>query len=92
MKLLITIGMVVIFISAFFIMFTLDSVFRNDMNCLAGEEGKTVCNLEDIGLAFIIKMIVVGFFILIDIVAVYMIVTNAMPQGTYYVRRGETGI
>ncbi len=88
MRVLISIGMVIIFISAFFIMFTIDSIVRNDLNCLAGEEGKTVCNLENVGFAFIVKMIVIGVFILLDIVAVYLIVTNVMP-GVYYLRRGE---
>jgi hypothetical protein len=91
MRMLITIGMVVIFISVFFIMLTIDSVIKNDMNCLASGEGKTVCNLDNMGFAFIIKMIVVGFFILIDIVTVYLIVTNVMPHGTYYMR-GERGL
>lgn len=88
MRLLISIGMVIIFVSAFFIMFTVDSIIKNDLNCLAGEDGKTVCNLENVGFAFIIKTVVIGFFILLDIVAVYLIVTNAMP-GVYYLRRGE---
>jgi hypothetical protein len=88
MRLLISIGMVIIFISAFFIIFTVDSIIRNDLNCLAGEEGKIVCNLENVGFTFIVKTVVIGFFILLDIVAVYLIVTNAMP-GVYYLRRGE---
>jgi len=89
MRLLIAIGMVIIFVSAFFIMFTIDSIVKNDLNCLAGEGGKTVCNLENMGFAFIIKTLVIGFFILVDIVAVYLIVTNVMPQSAYFVRRGE---
>jgi hypothetical protein len=88
MRLLISIGMVIIFVSAFFIIFTVDSIIKNDLNCLAGEGGKTVCNLENIGFSFIIKTVVIGFFILVDIVAVYLIVTNAMP-GVYYLKRGE---
>lgn len=89
MRLLITIGMIVIFISAFFIIFTIDSIVKNDLNCLTGESGKTVCNLDDVGMSFIIKTMVIGFFILLSIVSVYLIMTNVMPQTAFYVKRGE---
>jgi len=81
-------GMIVIFISAFFVMFTIDSIIKSDMNCVRGAEGKMVCNLEGMGVAFILKVTVIGFFILISIVAVYFVVTNAMP-GVYYAKVRE---
>jgi hypothetical protein len=87
---LIAIGMVIIFVSAFFIVFTVDSIIKSDLNCVPGEGGKTVCNIDDMGFVFIIKTIMIGFFILIDIVTVYLIITNAMP-GTYYMKREEGG-
>lgn len=88
MRLLITIGMVIIFISAFFIMFTVDSIVKGDMKCVTGNDGKTVCTIENVGFGFIIKTLVIGFFILVDIFTVYLILTNAIP-GVYYVRREE---
>ncbi len=87
MKLLIVIGMVIIFVSAFFILLTIDSIIKGDLRCVPGEEGKMICSIEDVGFGFILKTIMVGFFILIDIVAVYLIATNVMP-GTYFVKRG----
>ncbi len=88
MRLLIAIGMVIIFISAFFILLTVDSIIKSDLKCVPGEEGKIVCSLDEMGFTFIIKTIMIALFILIDIVAVYFIVTNAMP-GVYYLKRGE---
>ncbi len=92
MRLLISIGMVIIFISAFFIMFTIDSIVRDDLNCIMGESGKTLCNFSDIGFGFLIKIIVVAFFILVDIFAVYLIATNAMPHGTFFMDRSGRDI
>ena len=90
MRLLISIGMVIIFVSAFFIMFTIDSLVKNDLNCVIGKSGKTLCNFSDVGFGFLIKLIVVAFFILIDILTVYMIATNVMPRGTFFMdRAGE---
>lgn len=88
MRLLITIGMIVIFISAFFIMFTIDSIIKADMNCVPGQDGKMVCNLEGMGTAFIFKVTMIGLFITISVVTVYFVITNAMP-GVYYAKSGK---
>jgi hypothetical protein len=88
MRLLISIGMVIVFISAFFVIFTVDSIIRNDLSCEATAEGKTVCTLESMGFAFLLKAAIILVFILIDVFAVYLIVTNVIPHGTYFVRRG----
>ncbi len=87
MKLLIVIGMIIIFVSAFFILFTIDSMIKSDLKCVPGDAGKMICSIDDMGFAFILKTVMVGFFILIDIIVVYLIATNAMP-GTYFVKRG----
>lgn len=81
--------MIIVFISAFFVIFTIDSIFKNDMNCLPNEGGKIVCNLDDVGASFVIKAVVIGFFILLSIISLYLVVTNVMPSGAFYVRRGE---
>ncbi len=81
--------MIIVFISAFFVIFTIDSIFKNDLNCLPNESGKIICNLDDVGASFVIKSVVIGFFILLSIVSLYLVVTNVMPSGTFYVRRGE---
>jgi hypothetical protein len=75
MKVLITIGMVIIFISVFFILLTGDSMFRAAFEC-AAQNGESVCVYRGLNTVSAFGIFIIAFFILIDILTVYLIATN----------------
>lgn len=78
MKILILIGMIIVFISAFFMFFIFDTSIRSriicftqsDIQCGAGWLGTVLTG------AFMIAM-----FLIIDIITVYIIFTTALHEG-----------
>jgi hypothetical protein len=75
MRILIVIGMIIIFISAFFMFLTGDAVFSSAFEC-AEEGGELVCRYVGMSGSHTIGLILIAFFLLIDIATVYIIVTN----------------
>ena len=77
MKILIVIGMIIVFISAFFLFFIFDTSIRPQLTCMMDNE----IECEDAGFAgLIIGMLMIGMFIVIDIITVYIIVNTAMAE------------
>ena len=77
MKILILIGMVIVFISAFFIFFVFDTSINAQIACFMDPEA--VCGSEEMG-AFVIGLLMIGMFIIIDIVTIYVVITTAMSE------------
>ena len=75
MKVLIVIGMLIVFISAFFMLFIFDVMIKGGMTCLY-EEGLTGCESGNIGLNFMIGLLLVAVFAIVDIAALYLIFNN----------------
>ena len=75
MKILITIGMVIIFISAFFILVTGNALFNNSFSCVV-EDNKTVCEFDGFSGPVMLSIIIILFFIVIDAFSVYLILSN----------------
>lgn len=75
MKILIAIGMVIVFISVFFIFLTGDVIFNQIMGCSV-EDGQLVCTFLGFTGPAIFGMVIIGFFLIIDIFTAYLIVTN----------------
>lgn len=75
MKILIAIGMVIIFISVFFILLTSDALVRASFQCTA-DDGESICIYKGITGPGLFGIFIIGFFILIDILTVYLILTN----------------
>jgi hypothetical protein len=75
MKILIAIGMLIIFISAFFILLTADSIFREAFECTE-EAGQSICTFRGLGPTRALGVFIIAFFVMIDILTVYLIVTN----------------
>jgi hypothetical protein len=76
MRILIAIGMFIIFISAFFIFMTGDAIFKSAFECTEGDDGKGVCVYQGIPGPGALSVFIIAFFIMIDIATVYLIVTN----------------
>lgn len=75
MKVLIAVGMLITFISAFFILLTSDSIFREAFECTE-EGGQSVCTFRGLGPTKAMSVFIIAFFVMIDILTVYLIVTN----------------
>ena len=75
MKIMIVLGMVIIFISMFFILLTGDSMFRAGFDC-DESAGKTVCEYKGFDSVSAFGVFIIAFFVMIDIMAVYMMLTN----------------
>jgi hypothetical protein len=76
MKILITVGMVIIFISAFFVFLTGDVMIRNAFDC-SMDGGRQVCIYRGLPGPVAFGAFIIGFFIIIDILTLYLIFTNA---------------
>ena len=72
MKLLIAIGMLIVFISAFFMLLIFDVMIKGGMSCLY-EEGLTGCESGEMGFNFIVGLMLIAVFAIIDIAAMYLI-------------------
>jgi hypothetical protein len=75
MKILILIGMIVIFISAFFIFFIFDTLIRPQVACFINSQQPACSSSAGPG-ALMIGLLMVIFFVVIDIVTVYIILTT----------------
>ena len=80
MKILITIGMVIVFISALFIFLTGDAIFKTAFECIE-EAGKTVCQYMGLSGTQSFGLVIIAFFIVIDFFTVYIILTNVTGSG-----------
>lgn len=73
MKLLILISMLIIFISVIFILFIVTDISKRYMECSPAEDNKIKCSLRDFGLPFVFGLMLMGVFVLIDILVVYFL-------------------
>lgn len=77
MKILIVIGMIIVFISAFFILFIFETSVRNNVLCFTDSD--VTCGAEVVG-TMITGLLMIGMFILVDAITVYIIVNTAMSE------------
>jgi len=78
MKLIVGLGMLVIFISCFFMFFTFDSMIRTKMEC-SYEGGSVSCNVTEMNMTIIFGILIVGIFLFIDTIVVYLMVKTWVP-------------
>ncbi len=84
MRILIVMGMVIIFISIFFILFIFDSVVREQVKCMAGFEADS-CNLQESGKSMIIGLTLIAMFLIVDSGVLYMIIKTITESGSAYI-------
>ncbi len=75
MKILIVIGMLIVFISTFFMLITGDAIFNNAFSCTTEGE-RSVCTYRGLSGPAAFSIFIIAFFFMIDIVTVYVILTN----------------
>ncbi len=78
MKIILCLGMFVIFISCFFIFFTFDSMVKAKFVCNYGE--KLSCNVPEINTTIVFGIIVVGMFLFIDTLVLYVMMKAWVPD------------
>jgi len=84
MKILIFIGMVIIFISAFFIIYIFESVVIKDIECMAGLE-QGMCDLRETTSTFVVAMVLVAMFLIVDSAVIYLIMKSITGSGSSYI-------
>ena len=80
MKILIAVGLLVVFISTFFILFTGESMFKSAFDC-ADVNGQSVCAYRGFTQGSASGVFLIAFFIMVDILTVYMVL-NSIGIGT----------
>ncbi len=93
MKVLIIVGLVIVFVSIFFTLFILDRMLSATKCELDAVSGKTVCTLADSSLV-LTGILLVGAFVLISIIVSYVLVSTVTAKssicfGSAAARRGE---
>ena len=78
MKPVMMLGALILIISTLFIMLIFNTLIRANMNCLGNPSnpGKMTCNLKRFNIDMIFGLMLVGFFIVLDMGALYMLFTG----------------
>ena len=79
MRLLIVITVVIIFVSALFILFIYDTVLKDQVDCLAGV--KDDCDFAEMSTAFLVGVFMISVFILVDILVIYIVIKSITSKG-----------
>lgn len=87
MKILIFIGMVIIFISVFFILFIFDAAIKEQVKCMAGFESNS-CDLKEAAQSLIIGLAFIAMFLIVDSGVLYMIIKTITESGSAYIAYG----
>jgi uncharacterized membrane protein len=85
MRLVIFLGLLTVFISCFFIFFTFHTLLQTKMVCEYGV-GSTVlrCNVEELNVSIIFGILVVGIFLFVDTLVVYLMIKTWVPDLLMY--------
>jgi hypothetical protein len=75
MRILITVAMMIVFISAFFILVTGNAIFTNSFSCSA-DGSTTVCEFTGFSGPALVGTLIITFFIVIDAFSVYLVISN----------------
>jgi hypothetical protein len=84
MKIVLFLGMLVVFISCVFIFFTFDSMIKTKLICDYKE--KFVCNVGELNTTIIFGIVIVGIFLFVDTLVVYVMMKSWVPDLFMYSR------
>ncbi|HJW96660.1 MAG TPA: hypothetical protein VJ485_00685 [archaeon] len=84
MRILIVLGMIVIFISVFFILFIFDTIVKEQIKCMAGFE-TGACDLKESAQGLIIGLAFIAMFLIIDSGVLYIIIKSIAESGSAYI-------
>jgi len=79
MKLVVFLGCITIFISCFFIFFTFHTLLHFKISC-EGTFGSFKCNMEELNMTIVLGILLVGLFLFIDTLVVYIMVKTWVPD------------
>jgi len=80
MRILIGVGMLIIFISVFFMLITGSTILNNAFKCIPMQGGYN-CTYTGIGQGEIMGFVIILFFFIIDAITVFMIVSSLKVHG-----------
>ena len=81
MKLIIFLGLLTVFISCFFIFFTFHTLLGVKMSCDYGIGSNVLtCNVEELNFSIIFGILVVGIFLFVDTLIVYLMIKTWVPD------------
>jgi len=78
MKLIILLGVLCIFISCFFIFFTFDSMIKSKFICSYSEH--LICNFAELNKTIVIGIFIVGVFLFVDTLVIYLMTKTWVPD------------
>ena len=84
MKIVIAIGMVVIFISAFFMFFIFDTVIKDQIACISSLDS-TLCDMKQTSSFLMIGIALITLFLLIDGVVLYIVIKSITASTQAYI-------
>lgn len=80
MRLVIVLGLVTVFISCFFIFFTFHTLLNVKMSCEFGMGGGGLsCDIEELNISVIFGILIVGLFLFVDTLVVYLMIKTWVP-------------
>lgn len=74
--------MLVIFISAIFILFIVGDITNKYIKCSPYTNSKLICNLGEVGAPFVFGLLMIGFFVLVSVLVVYFLISALSAKGT----------
>ena len=83
MKIIIFTGMLIIFISVFFMLSIFDILIKANVECIRGMES-IKCNIKEFGFSFMLGLSLIGMFILVDVAVIYLILKVVSASGSLY--------
>lgn len=81
MKVLIFTGMVIVFISVFFMLFIFDVLVSQNIPCLANPTSPA-CNTGNSGMSLVIGLTTITLFAFIDIITIWLIFKTLFEKST----------
>ncbi len=79
MRPVLIIGMIIIFISTLFIMLIFNTLVKANISCLGNPQNPKIvtCNMKRYNIDIIFGLMLIGFFIVLDVGALYLIFTGS---------------
>jgi len=81
MKLVIFLGLLTVFISCFFIFFTFHTLLGVKISCEYGMGSDVFkCNIEELNVSIVFGIVIVGLFLFVDTLVVYLMIKTWVPD------------
>ena len=75
MKIIVLLGLVIVFISSLFILLIFNFLIKSQVSCVKNLE-KMKCDVKSMSMEFVIGLVIIGFFVLVDFGTIYIMTTS----------------